>query len=272
MHTTPKLPNKLPGRGGVTSIQSLERGLTLLFAFRRQPDLSLAELASLLPIHRTSTFRLVRTLEQQGFLVQDAASGRYRLGHALAELGGLTLARLDVRRAARPHLERLAAHTDETVQLLIRDAMDVLVVDGIESAQRVKVGAGIGERRPLHATAAGKCFLAGMSPDEVSAAYAGGRPTSLTPRTIVDVDALLAEVDRVGDTGYAVNDQESEPGVRFVAAPILGPERAVIAALSLGAPAERLSLDDLPRIGKHLFATALAVSRGLGVDLTSGAA
>ncbi|HET7769852.1 MAG TPA: IclR family transcriptional regulator [Chloroflexota bacterium] len=253
------------------AVQSLERGLALLLAFRQSAELSLAHLSQVLPIHRTSTYRLVRTLEARGFLVRDLESGQYRLGPALAELGGLALSRLEVRRVARPHLDRLAAETAETVQLLIRDGLDVVVVDGIESAQRVKVGAGIGERRPLHATAAGKCFLAGLSPDGVRALYADRRPAPLTSRTIVDVDTLLAEASRVGDTGFAVNDQESEPGVRFVAAPIIGPERSVIAALSLGAPAERLRLEDLAHIGRQLFASGLAISRSLGVDLTAGA-
>jgi DNA-binding IclR family transcriptional regulator len=272
-HAGPKLQNKLPEpqRTGAapSAIQSLDRGLSLLLAFRDRPTLSLAELAARLPIHRTSTFRLVRTLERQRFLAQDSATGEYRLGHALTELGALALARLDVRRAARPTLERLASQTGETVQLLVRDGLDVLVVDGVESAQRVKVGAGIGERRPLHATAAGKCFLAGDAPAEVRATYEAFRPTPLTPHTIVELDALLAEVDRVGDTGYAVNDQESEPGVRFVAAPILGERRSVLAALSLGAPAARLGRADIPAIGKQLFAAALSISRALGVDLTA---
>jgi IclR family transcriptional regulator, acetate operon repressor len=245
------------------SIQSLDRGLTLLEAFRTAPALSLPELAAVLPVHRTSTFRLVRTLERRGFLSQDA-EGRYVLGPRVQELGSLALGRVDLRELARPYLRQLAAATGETVQLLLRDATDVVVVDVVESSHRLRVGAGLGDRLPLHATAAGKCFLAGMTPDAARALL--GTLTPVTPHTIVDVDALIAEADRVSVTGYAVNDEESQSGARFVAAPIVGPERTCLAAISLGAPAERLLPTAIPTIGRQVVTSAAAISRLLGTS------
>ena len=242
-------------------VQSLDRGLTLLEAFRTQPSLSLPELAGLLPIHRTSTYRLVRTLQRRGFLSQDA-QGRYVLGSRVQELGSLALGRLDLREAVRPVLRRLAAETGETVQLLLRQGAHVVVVDVVESSHRLRVGAGLGDRLPLHATAAGKCFLAGMAPSAARALL--GTLDRVTPHTIVEVDALLADAARVARDGYAVNDEESQSGARFVAAPIVGQDHACIAAISLGAPAERLSPELLPAIGERLYTAAAGVSRLLG--------
>ena len=191
------------------------------------PSLTLAELAGRLPVHRTSTLRLVHTLERHGYLARDGA-GRYRLGPALYELGGLALARLDVRAAARPVLEALAAETGETVQLVVRDGADILVVDGIESAHRVKVGAGRGERRPLHATASGKCFLAALPEPDAARLLSDLPLTALTPQTLVSAAALRAELRTVRARGYAVNLGESEAGARFVAAPVGAPGAAVV--------------------------------------------
>ena len=245
-------------------VQALERGLTLLTAFRSRPALSLAELTSVLSVHRTSTYRLLRTLQQHGFVVQDDKSGLYRLGPALCELGGLALARLDVRRAARPMLQRLADETEETVQLLVRDGPDVLVVDGIESSRQVKVGAGQGDRRPLYATAAGKCFLAAMEKTEIHRLLQSHPPARLTPSTLVDPEALSTEVDRVRANGYAINDQESETGACFVAAPIIGPDRQMMAALAIGAPADRLPQSQFSTLGQRLAAACRQISQSLG--------
>ena len=257
--------------GGGQTVQALERGLHLLGAFRERPSLSLAELAGRLPVHRTSTLRLVHTLERHGYLARDGA-GRYRLGPALYELGGLALARLDVRAAARPVLEALAAETGETVQLVVRDGADILVVDGIESAHRVKVGAGRGERRPLHATASGKCFLAALPEPDAARLLSDLPLTALTPQTLVSAAALRAELRSVRARGYAVNLGESEAGARFVAAPVGAPGTAVVwgdpggqpvAALAVGAPADRLPRPGLHRLGLRLRAAAGGLSGGL---------
>ena len=233
-------------------MQSLDRGLALLAAFRDAPALSLAQLSAVLPIHRTSTFRLIRTLERRGFLVHDR-DGLYRLGPAIRELGGLALSRVDVPRFVRELFHRIARETNETVQLLLRDGAHVIVVDGIESQLRVKVGAGLGERRPLHATAAGKCVLAYLPTDERRRLML--TLERLTPSTIVDPDALTVELEHVRARGFAVNDQESEPGARFVAVPVFNGLHRFVAAISVGAPVDRLSAEAMHDLGRHLATT-----------------
>ena len=234
-------------------VQSLDRGLALLDAFREQPSLSLVQLASVLPIHRTSTFRLVRTLQQRGYLVQDG-EGHYRLGPSLIELGVLALDRQQVMPAVRDLVRRIVDATSETVQILVRDGAHVQVVDGTESPHRVKVGAAIGERRPLHATAAGKCFLAYSSAADRNRLL--GALERLTPHTIVSRDTLHAELQRVQSQGYAVNDQESEPGARFVAIPVFNGLHQLVAAVAVGAPSDRLSVDAMHQLGQRLAAKA----------------
>ena len=244
-------------------MQSLERGLHLLGAFRERPSLTLAELAGRLPVHRTSTLRLVHTLERHGYLARDGA-GRYRLGPALYELGGLALARLDVRAAARPVLEALAAETGETVQLVVRDGADILVVDGIESAHRVKVGAGRGERRPQHATASGKCFLAALPEPDAARLLSDLPLTALTLETLVSAAAPRAELRTVRARGDAVNLVERGGGAlrrRTVGAPgaarRLGrPGAQPVAARAVGAPVDRLPRPGLHRLGLRLRAAA----------------
>lgn len=251
---------------GEGPIQSLDRGLVLLEAFRAHATLSPAELSALLPVHRTSTSRLLRTLESHGFVARDPETGRYRLGPTVCELGGLALARLDVRAVARPLLEQLAAGTGETVQLLVRDGAGVVVVDGIESRQALKVGAVLGERRPLHATAAGKCFLAALPRAERQALLGDAALPRVTKQTIADPAVLEDELRRVRSQGYAVNDRESEPGARFVAAPITGADGEVVAALALGGPAGRLPLASMASLGRRVALVAARISALAGAQ------
>ena len=258
-HSLKRIPQTIEERDtalvhrAVQGIQSLDRGLMLLDAFREQPSLTLAQLAAVLPIHRTSTFRLVRTLQVRGFLAQDA-EGHFRLGPSLMELGALALDRQQVMPFVRDLVQRIAAATSETVQILIRDGAQVQVVDGIESPHRVKVGAAIGERRPLHATAAGKCFLAYLA--GTARARLLWDLERLTPQTIVSPDTLEAELQRVQRQGYAVNDQESEPGARFVAIPVFNGLNRLVAAIAVGAPSNRLSIDAMHQLGQRLATKA----------------
>ena len=171
----------------------------------------------------------------------------------MQELGGLALARQDVPGFVRELMRRIARETNETVQLLLLDGAHVIVVDGVESQHRVKVGASLGERRPLHATAAGKCFLAFAPPEDRRRVLRALE--RLTPHTIVDPKALEADLDRVRERGYAVNDEESEPGARFVAVPVANGLFQVVAAIAVGAPTDRLSTEALHDLGRRLAAT-----------------
>lgn len=253
--------------GAAAPVQSLERGLLLLDAFRERESLTLAELTAVTGLHRTSTLRLLQTLERNRFVERDAVTRRYRLGTTVITLGALALARHDVRTVARPVLETLAREAGETVQLVVRDGVDMLVLDGIESSRNLRVGAGVGERRPLHATASGKCLLAGMAEQELETMLGPTQLPARTAHTIVERARLMAEVRQAGAQGYAVNLEESEEGVCFVAAPIFGPGATIVGALAVGGPAERMTARRLQALGRRAGELARQISARLGARL-----
>ncbi|MFD3652970.1 IclR family transcriptional regulator [Streptomyces sp. NPDC058620] len=194
--------------------QAVQRALDVLHCFHDNgPDLSASELARRLELSVSTAHRLARTLLGAGFLEQDPRTSRYRLGPAVTELGRLSYHQRGLHLAA-PELTDLAERTGATADLALRSGPHAVIVAGGSVTPKV------GLRRPLHSTALGKVLLAWARPGEAG-------PASLPPlraftdRTIVEADALRAELARVRGDAYALNDGESAYGVRTLAVPVL---------------------------------------------------
>ena len=145
--------------------------------------ISAADLAAELVVDRSTGWRLARSLERVGWLHQDPVTHRYRLGLPLFELGTRVLDTIDVRDEARRVMTELVASTGESVDLAIRDGDSVVFIDKIDGTGEVRAFTRSGQRARLHATAAGKVFLAAMPADELATYLALPLPAA-TPATI----------------------------------------------------------------------------------------
>jgi DNA-binding IclR family transcriptional regulator len=242
---------------------TLLKGLTVLeaLAASREPR-GVTELANELGMLKSNVHRLLQTLAHRGYVRKDAASGRYECTLKVWELGALLAERLDVRRAARPHVAALAERTSETVHLSVLDGADVLYVDKAESPQPVRAYSRVGGRAPAYCVATGKALLA-HSPDEIVTELSAGLVRH-TPRTITDPDVLRKELRRVREVGYAVNRGEWRETVGGLAAPIFDVNRAAIAAIGLSGPTDRLNANRMREWAPLVMAAASAISRELG--------
>jgi DNA-binding IclR family transcriptional regulator len=122
----------------------------------------------------------------------------------------------------------------------------------------------VGRRAPAHSTALGKAIFACWPIAEVKAHVALQGLPEVTPHTITDPEKFFAELDRVREQGYAVDDEENEIGGRCIAVPVFDHMGKAIAAVSISAPTARLPLSDVPQAGAMVRETAKAISRGLG--------
>jgi len=213
--------------------------------------------------------RLAATLTSAGFLEQNSDTGKYRLGVALFELGALVRRRMDVANEARPKLRELLEKTGETVQLGIVDHESVLYVYEMESRYAIRMAAAVGGRAPLHCTAVGKVLLA-FQPSEYVKQIAGNGLKPYTPKTITRRDELLAMLQEAAAREYAIDDEESEPGLRAIAAPVRNHTGAVIAALGVAAPVQRMTKKVMQDCVPDVIATAAAVSARLGYERRRG--
>ena len=202
----------------------------------------------------STTHRLARTLADAGLLVQDPGTERYQLGPALVVLGRKAERRLGYRHAL-PLLEALAEATGESINLGIRAGNEVRVVLDVESRQPLRFNQESGSRVPMHISAMGKCLLAAN--DDIDGQIAGlGDLVQATHRTITDRDQLRAELELVRERGWALNDEERNPGVRAIAAPIRQPGGGVTGAIAIQGPTVRITNDRLPELAELLTRTA----------------
>lgn len=245
-------------------LSSVANSIRLLTSFSgEENELGITTLATRLRLAKSTVHRLASTLTAAGFLEQNAETGKYRLGVALFELGALVRRRMDVANEARPKLRELLEKTGETVQLGIVDHYSVLYVYEMESPRAIRMAAAVGGRAPLHCTAVGKVLLANQPSEYVQQVVEAGL-TAYTPKTVTRREALLAMLAEVRTREHAVDDEESESGLRAIAAPVRNHGGAVVAALGVAAPVQRMSKKVLQSCVPSVIETAHAISARLG--------
>jgi DNA-binding IclR family transcriptional regulator len=201
-----------------------------------------SELATAMAVDRSTGWRLARSLESVGWLDYDEPTGRYRLGLRLFELGSRVLDTVDVRDEARRVMTDLVATTGESVDLAIRDGDSVVFIDKLDGTGEVRAFTRAGQRARLHASAAGKVFLAAMPDDELASYLAVPLPAS-TPLTITDPARLAEVIAETRRVGYAVNRGELFPEAGALAVPVTDGAGSTVAALGLNIPLSRLDDD-----------------------------
>jgi DNA-binding IclR family transcriptional regulator len=199
----------------------------------------------------------------RGYVDKDPHNDRYQLTYRLFAVGSRAAEQQGLREVAQPIMQRLASQTGETVNLGVLDGFRTVSIYLVESAYPLRIHMRIGGV-PAHATSTGKILLAALPPEELARRLAGRRLTSLTGRTIKSRSGLQAELRRVRDQGYAIDDEECSLGLRCVGAPIRDHRGIVVAALSMVAPCHRLPPSALPAAIATVREAAQEISNRLG--------
>jgi IclR family transcriptional regulator, acetate operon repressor len=213
--------------------------LELLAASR--DGLALREISAQLEAPKSSLLPLLRALTARG-LLEQGHSGAYRLGSRALGLGSGAAAQRDLVDLARPALLALMRRTDETVFLgvLAGDSLSVVYVDKVDSEQIIRYAAGVGDRRPLHATSTGRAILAFLPAEQREEILRALPLERHTDRTVTSVAALRASLEETQRTGICVSVDEMVRGASGVAAPIFDRHGAVVGACTIAGPTDRL--------------------------------
>jgi DNA-binding IclR family transcriptional regulator len=247
-------------------IQSVDRSARLLHAIAtsRHP-LSVAELADACGLNRSTTWRLLTTLEHHGLVERDDVSQRYAIGYGLVRLAAGKTDHAILIRLARPVLERIAAETEETVNLSIALPSGMVVcIDQVDSVPLVGVN-WLDRPLPWHCTSAGKLHLAYLPPAEVEAYLARARLEAFTPRTITAPEGLRADGQLTRKQGYALALEEQEIGLNAASAGIFS-DGGPVAVVSVSGPAFRLPATIIERIGRELVGAGEEIARRLAAS------
>jgi DNA-binding IclR family transcriptional regulator len=248
-------------------VQTIERVDQLLRILSQSGEgVRLGALAEAVGLPKGTTHRLLSSLAYFNYVQQDPVSRAYRLGFRLVTLGNYLLDQIDLRKLAQPHLFELARRTQETAHLVVMDRDEALYIDKIQlSTEGLHMSSRVGYRAPLHCTAVGKVLLAHQPDSEVEGVIARKGLPRFTANTLTDSDTFKDHLRKVEADGYAVDNEEHAQGVRCVAAPVRDMAGSVTAAISVSAPAVRVTLAAAQeRVSPLVVKTALTISQQLG--------
>jgi DNA-binding IclR family transcriptional regulator len=238
-------------------LSTVQRAIAVLHTLAESPtDLGNNEIARRAGINVSTVSRLLSTLVRDEMVSRVEATGYFRLGPRLVELGNAALARVDIRERTRPHLEALTESTGETSTLSVPYRQGTITIDFVQSQSFVRSVAEVGRPSIAHATATGKVRLAytdATLPDSLP---------RYTPKTISDRKALEREVRLVRQRGWAQAIGEREEGLNAIAAPVLS-TAGLVAILGVQGPSQRfgpramrLAVEDLCAHCEALSASA----------------
>lgn len=230
---------------------------------RERTELSVVDAAALLHRPRSTVYRLLAQIEEEGFLDHDEKSGCYRLGIRLATLGELALHSTSLQRMALPALRLLSQKTGETATLLVLIDGEGFAVQHVESNHRVAAKGVLGRHWPLHASAGGKTLLAWL-PEEEQRALIRRSLKRYTPTTIVNVASLQRELHSIRLRGFSTVRGEYMQDLWGVAAPVFNHRESLEAAITLGGPHSRVTRDRFRVLGQAVIDACERVSRELG--------
>jgi DNA-binding IclR family transcriptional regulator len=249
----------------LSGAQVVDRVIDILEAFEwLGPQLGVSEISRALNLKKATTHRLLASLRRREIIAQDPITRRYHLGMRLWQLGMLALNQVDWIDRARPYLRQLRDETGETTHLAILDDGQVLYIDKVESEHSLRMPSQVGRRLPAHCTGIGKALLAQLSSAELAEVIEHRGLARFTPATITERHTLVSELATVRDRGYAVDDEEIEPGLRCIAAAVRGHGGEVVGAISIAGPSSRLHVEDVARHAERVVSAAQQISQALG--------
>ncbi len=252
-------------QSGSYYVRSLGRGLEILAMLAEARNgVGVSEVATALSIDKSTAFRLLSTLVDEGFAVQDEDRGRYRAGMRIVQLSARVLDRTELREVAVPWVKRLQTLTGESAHLAVLAQGKAVYIHKETAGSGLNVNTEVGRQAPLHCSAIGKALIAELPPAELNDILSAQEMTKYTPRTMTTLRELAPHLEVTHSQGYAVDDEEFEPGVRCVAAAIRGHSGRVEAAVGVSGPSMRVTLERIPALGAMAAETALEISRLLG--------
>jgi len=253
-----------PGGKGVGQVQSLDRALSILERLAEADGMTLTDLAQSVGLAPSTTHRLLTTLLQRRFAAFDEEYGVWVIGVGAFNVGNAFLRNRRIVTLGRPVMRRLMEDVGETVNLAVEDQNELVYVTQFESHAPMRAFFRPGRRAPMHASAVGKAMLAEM--DEATVAdllHRKGMPR-FTDKTLIDPAALRAELARVRERGWAVDDEEHTVGMRCVAATIHNEHAEVIAGVSLSGPSVRVTETRLGELGARVVKAANEITEQIG--------
>jgi DNA-binding IclR family transcriptional regulator len=245
----------------ISRSQALRRGLEILCLFTdERRDWGISELAKHLNEHKSIVHRAIKTLEDVGFLRQDALTQRYSLGFTAYQMGVVAARTFGFTTVIRTKLTKLSEQIGATVYIVVRDGDANRVVDTFETSALIRFNSPVGTRIPWNRGASSKLLYAHAPAEDVQRMIEKHGLPRHTDRTIVGKRAFLAELQEIRARGFSLSDSEGIDGVLGIATPIFGVSGFEMAALQTTLTSTGVSENRRKEIVASMVATAKEVS------------
>ncbi|MBY7783671.1 DNA-binding transcriptional regulator KdgR [Vibrio fluvialis] len=231
------------------AVSSVLKVFSILQALGEQKEIGVSELSQRLMMSKATTYRFLQTMKSMGFVAQEGEADKYKLTLKLFELGAKSLEYVDLIELADKEMRYISEQTNEALHLGSLDENAIIYIHKIDSGYNLRMQSRIGRRNPLYSTAIGKVLLAERDEQFVRDTLEGVEFIKHTDRTLENVDQLLEELALVRTQHYAEDNEEQEPGLRCIAAPVYDRFGHVIAGLSMSLPTIRF---DEQRMGYYV--------------------
>lgn len=223
-------------------IQVADRLFLVLETLAETGPLPLTDLSRRLNLNKSTTHRLLTSLMYLGYVRQDTETGKYSLSFKILSLSNHLLEKMDILDTVRPILRQISNETGETVHFVQLDGTEAVYIYKEESTiNSVRMVSKVGSRIPLYCSGVGKALMADMTPEKVKFIWETSERKAYTPNTITDYKTFLECLEQVRRTGYALDNEENELGVRCIAVSLTDYSDVSRYAMSITAPVTRMS-------------------------------
>lgn len=255
------------GEAPQNGLVGVDRAVSVIEAVRAGGPVSLADVARATSLSEPTALRYLNALRKHHIVARDPQDGTYRLGIRLHEWGVSAPPEVDPRAVADEPLTRLSDDLGETVELVGVEEGRVVVLSARTGVHAVGKIAHVGEVEQWHSTSVGKAILSRATTEFVDHVLAVSPLVPFTPKTLTDLNAVRADIRRTAKRGYAVDDEESEEGLRCIGVAIRARDGRHIYAVSASGPVYRMSSKREKEIAARLAQAANEIERGLGSRL-----
>lgn len=246
------------------AVSSVLKVFGILQALGEQKDIGVTELSQRLMMSKSTTYRFLQTMKTLGYVAQEEEDDKYSLTLKLFEMSAKSLEYVDLISLADKEMRHISSQTNEALHLGALDIDHIIYTHKIDSSYNLRMHSRVGRRNPLYSTAIGKVLLAGHDEAFIRDTLKTVEFVKHTDKTLENVEQLLSEVDKVRTQGYAEDNEEQEPGLRCVAAPIYDRFGNVIAGLSISFPTIRFDEERMSDYVKLMQNAGKNISEALG--------
>ena len=246
------------------TIASLEKGIKILELLVQHGELSVSETAKLMDTNRAGSHRFISTLKDLGY-VEKNENNKYQPTLKIMKLATKVANRFEIRRIAKPYMHRLSMKYKETINLGFFKNNEIIHLDKIDSLEVLRMDSALGDKAPAYCTALGKAILAFLPDHELAYYLESVEFKRLNSNTITDKKEFLAELSKVRQNGYAIDDEEMCIGLRCIGAPIFDHNSYPAYALSVSGPSTRQTHRVLEKMKTDILQAASELSDVMGI-------